>query len=113
MMTLKDQPKKKTRGIRIELPLSVHKRLKYFKDERKYAGFDETLAEIAAVLIDLGLDAMDQRAKTLPQIKVDFDAEEKRKNRESGLSEYSGHRSRGTDKREPARPAGGPKKDQL
>lgn len=70
---LEARPMKKTRGIRIEVPLDVHKRLKYLKDERKYAGFNETLAQVAAALIKVGLDTMEERAKTLPQLSADFE----------------------------------------
>lgn len=67
---LVDRPMKKTRGIRIEVPLDVHKRLKYLKDERKYAGLNETIAEVATALIKLGLDTIEERAKALPQTKI-------------------------------------------
>lgn len=69
---VKDRPinKPETRGMRLNIPIKIHKRLKYLKDERKYAGFNETIAEVAIALIKVGLDTMEEQTKTLPQLPV-------------------------------------------
>ena len=64
---------KKTMSMRLEIPVDIHRKLKKLKDERMYSGMPGTLAQVSAALIHLGLDTIDERAKTFPQIPAEFE----------------------------------------
>ena len=66
----KIRPQIDSRGMRLEVPIPIHRRLRRIYDERSYAGLDETLADLTVVLMDMGLDALEKKGITSPQKSI-------------------------------------------
>ncbi len=60
---------KKTRGMRIEIPFEIHKRVKVIKDARRYAGHKDTMQDVVLALVRKGLDQVEIENASYPQLE--------------------------------------------
>lgn len=70
MTTDRAMTAKKTRGMRIEIPLDLHRRVKTIKDARSYAGHNDTLQDVMLALVKKGLDQIEIENAGFPQLQV-------------------------------------------